>query len=340
MNAIKRGRFAPSPTGPLHIGSLVTALASWLDARANGYSWYVRIEDVDHAREEPGASELILEQLQKHGLHWDHWTGEGADAHGVLFQHRRENAYQNVLASLIANGRAYPCTCSRKRLQYAVDNGKTKHNADGEILYPGFCRPQQVLPCTSDEAERLYELHNHSGVSWRFLNSDGDDFVLRRADGFWAYHLATVVDDEFQSINHILRGEDLLQAAPRHTSLRAALGYREPVLQHVPLVRNDQGEKLSKQTRAPSLRTDHQDMIRMQLDLAWSHLELTMAIGWLERVRGVWQQLRLQPLGLPPRMAGTVRGARRMPEGDVRDVTEAGDAAPGVASGAAFGAAF
>lgn len=336
MNIIKRGRFAPSPTGPLHVGSLVTALASWLDARANGYLWYVRIEDIDHAREEPGASELILEQLQRHGLHWDRWSGEGADAEGVLFQHRREAAYRDALIALITAGRAYPCTCSRKRLQYAVDNGKTKHNADGEILYPGFCRPHAISACSIAEATHLYELHNHTGVSWRFLNPDGDDFVLRRADGFWAYHLATVVDDEFQCINTILRGEDLLQAAPRHTALRAALGYREPIVFHVPVVRNEQGEKLSKQTRAPALRTDSVDIIRMQLDLAWSHLEITMAIGWIERVRGVWQQLRIQPLGLPPRIAGTARGARRIPEDGARDVTGAGDAAPGAALGAAF----
>ena len=204
MNTIRIGRFAPSPTGPLHIGSLVTALASWLDARANGHLWYVRIEDVDHAREEPGASELILEQLQMHGLHWDHWTGEGADARGVLFQQRREAAYLKALIALIAAGRAYPCTCSRKRLQYAVENGKTKHNADGEILYPGFCRPASILTCSLDEAAQLFNLQSETGTSWRFLNPNGDDFVLRRADGYWAYHLATVVDDSFQCITHTI----------------------------------------------------------------------------------------------------------------------------------------
>lgn len=339
MNTIRIGRFAPSPTGPLHIGSLVTALASWLDARANGHLWYVRIEDVDHAREEPGASELILEQLQMHGLHWDHWTGEGADARGVLFQQRREAAYQKALIALIAAGRAYPCTCSRKRLQYAVENGKTKHNADGEILYPGFCRPASILTCSLDEAAQLFNLQSETGTSWRFLNPNGDDFVLRRADGYWAYHLATVLDDSFQCITHILRGDDLLQAAPRHTALRLALGCSEPVVFHVPVVRNEQGEKLSKQTRAPSLRTDHEDIIGLQLDLAWSHLEISMPMGWLERVRGVWQKLRLQPLGLPPRMAGTARGARRMPEEAVRDVTGAGDVAPG-AMGSVLGVAF
>lgn len=315
-----RGRFAPSPTGPLHMGSLATALASWLDARSNGYEWLVRIEDIDTPREEPGAAAQILHQLKSHGLHWDYWNGDGSVAEGILYQSHRDTAYREVLISLIARGLAYPCTCSRKKLQYAVDAGKTKHNPDGEILYPGYCRPAaeysvkqeearaalhaalQATPLglkpsahqaqANKQADMLFREQDHEGVSWRFRNPNGDDFVLRRADGFWAYHLAAVTDDEFQGITTIVRGDDLLHAAPRHTVLRAALGYAEPKVFHVPVVRNDLGEKLSKQTLAMPLRTDNAETIRLQLECAWSHLELTMPIGWVERVRGVSGLLR------------------------------------------------
>ncbi len=300
----RRGRFAPSPTGPLHLGSLATALAGWLDARANGYQWFVRIEDLDTPREEPGAADVILHQLRCHGLYWDPWLGEGTDAHGVLFQSRRHDAYQAALKTLLTQGRAYPCTCSRKRLQAAIDFGKTRHNPDGEILYPGFCRQETIEPRSKAEAENYFASHNQLGTAWRFRSDTGDDFVIRRADGFWAYQLAVVVDDGFQGITHIVRGDDLFHAAPRQTELRAALGLREPVVHHVPVVRNDQGEKLSKQTLALPLRTDDADMIRMQIECAWSHLELNMAIGWIARVGGVARRLiqELKRASSPPKI--------------------------------------
>lgn len=288
------GRFAPSPTGPLHLGSLATALASWLDARANGYAWYVRMEDLDTPREDPGAAQIILEQLRRHGLTWDHWSLPQDRApetqHGVLFQQDRLAVYQDVLDGLVAEGRAYPCTCSRKKLQIAVDSGKTRHNPDGEILYPGFCRPAVTTTDrpTSPPVDRAR--FQQEGTSWRFRNDNGDDFVLKRADGFWAYNFAVVIDDAFQGITDIVRGDDLFHAAPRHAALRKALGYPEPRLLHVPVVRNDQGEKLSKQTLALPLRTDNSETIRLQLECAWSHLELTMPIRWLARVRPMWQR--------------------------------------------------
>ncbi len=296
----RRGRFAPSPTGPLHLGSLATALAGWLDARANGYLWFVRMEDLDTPREEPGAAAVILHQLRCHGLHWDPWVGEGANAQGVLFQSRRHAAYQTALETLIAKGRCYPCTCSRKRLQAAIDSGKTRHNPDGEILYPGFCRSDIVEVCSREVAADRFAALNQLGTAWRFRSESGDDFVVRRADGFWAYQLAVVVDDSFQGITNIVRGDDLLHAAPRQTELRRALGTIEPAVFHVPVVRNELGEKLSKQTLAPPLRTDDADMIRMQIECAWSHLELTMTIGWVARVRGVAKRL-IQELRRAPK---------------------------------------
>ena len=280
------------------MGSLVTALASWLDARTGGYRWLVRIEDLDSPREEPGAAAEILYQLRCHGLIWDVWTGSCRDADGVLYQSDRTTAYQSALRALITAGRAYPCTCSRKRLQVAVDLGKTFYNPDGEIIYPGFCRPAgSAVPRQSDPDSIMNE-HDRHGIAWRFRNDDGDDFVLRRSDGFWAYHLACVVDDAHQGITHIVRGDDLLCAAPRHKALRRALGYPEPQILHVPIVRNDSGEKLSKQTRAQPLRTDNADTIRMQLECAWSHLEINMPPAWVTRARPAWERLMR---GMSPR---------------------------------------
>lgn len=284
------GRFAPSPTGPLHLGSLTTALASWLDARANGQRWYVRMENLDSPREENGASEHILHQLRCHGLLWDDWSDGTTHPNGVLYQHIRQEAYRTALIGLIATGKAYPCTCSRKRLQAALESGVTRYNPDGEILYPGYCRPNKLQALSIAATEDHFAAYSETGVAWRFRNPNGDDFVLKRADGFWAYNFAVVLDDDFQGITRIVRGDDLFHAAPRHAALRACLGLQDPTLLHVPVVRNEGGEKLSKQTQAPPLRVDNPDSIRMQLECAWSHLELTMPTGWINRVRPMWHR--------------------------------------------------
>jgi glutamyl-Q tRNA(Asp) synthetase len=273
------------------MGSLVTALAGWLDARTNGYQWYLRIEDLDPPREEQGAAELIKAQLRAHGLVWDFWQGAEADEQGVLFQHKRHAAYEEALKKLIAAGMAYSCNCSRKKLQYAIDLGKTRYNPDGEIIYPGYCRPKDANGRSAEQASEAFRSADSTGTSWRFRSGNGDDFVIKRADGFWAYHLAVVVDDAYQGISHVLRGYDLLEAAPRHTALRHTLGFSQPLVQHVPIVKNDQGEKLSKQTLAPALRIDDPEKIRMQLEFAWSHLELMMNQRWLARVRPTWERL-------------------------------------------------
>lgn len=292
---IQRGRFAPSPTGPLHMGSLTTALASWLDARASGGQWFVRIEDIDQPRETPGATQEILKQLRAHGLHWDAWPDDGATQDGVLFQHQRLGAYQDALERLIALGLAYPCACSRKKLQHAIEVGKTQYNPDGEILYPGFCTPATPETRSIDEAAQWFHEHDGEGIAWRFRNHNGDDFVLKRADGFWAYQLAVVVDDAYQGITKIIRGDDLFHAAPRQSALRYALGYHEPDVFHVPVVKNEQGEKLSKQTKAMPLRTDDEKIISLQLECAWSHLELHMSARWVARVRPIYLRLAMQP---------------------------------------------
>ena len=247
-----RGRFAPSPTGPLHAGSLVAALASWLDARAHGGTWLVRIEDVDRPRCVPGADAEILRQLAACGLHPDA---------PPQWQSAREPLYQAALQALVAQGRAYPCACSRKDIEEAwraLGHARPRH---GELVYPGTCRAGlQGRPA------RAWRLRVAPGVvRWtdrRLGPQEQDvaravgDFVLRRADGLWAYQLAVVVDDAEQGITHVVRGEDLADNTARQLLLQAALGLPRPAYLHTPLVRGANGEKLSKQNGAAPLQLD------------------------------------------------------------------------------------
>jgi len=266
-----RGRFAPSPTGPLHMGSLATALASFLDAKSRGDDWLIRIEDLDPPREQAGASEVILNQLRAHGLQSDE---------PVLYQSSRHQAYQEALQRLIDQGLAFGCSCSRSQLEQDLAAGLTRRNADGEILYSGRCRSKP----SGEQAGA-----QPSQQAWRFRSPDGsDDFVLKRADGFWAYHLAVVVDDADQGITRIVRGDDLLLAMPRHGALQAALGLHQPEILHVPVVRNQAGEKLSKQTKAQAIGCD---IPIDNLEQAWHHLQQTMARPWVTSTQPSFERL-------------------------------------------------
>lgn len=238
------GRFAPSPTGPLHLGSLVAALASWLDARAAGGRWLVRMEDLDRPRCDQASADTILRQLEAYGLTWD-----GA----VLYQSQRDGAYAAALDALRQRGAVFACTCSRSQLAQA------RRNAEGEIVYPGTCRLRAV-PRVERHAWRV----RVGEVSVRFddrihgalrqnLASEVGDFVVRRADGLFAYQLAVVVDDAFQGVTQVVRGADLLWNTPRQIHLQDLLGVPTPAYAHVPLVTNAAGQKLSKQTLAPAL---------------------------------------------------------------------------------------
>ncbi|MGA1083619.1 MAG: tRNA glutamyl-Q(34) synthetase GluQRS [Burkholderiaceae bacterium] len=266
-----RGRFAPSPTGPLHMGSLVTALASFLDAKSRGDDWLIRLEDLDPPREQAGASAMILDQLRAHGLQSDG---------PVMRQSTRHQAYQEALQRLIDQGLAFGCSCSRSQLEQDLAAGLTRRNVDGEILYSGRGRSKpggdQDGPQPSQQA-------------WRFRSAEGaDDFVLKRADGFWAYHLAVVVDDADQGITRIVRGDDLLLALPRHRALQAALGLPQPEVLHVPVVRNPAGEKLSKQTKAQAVSTTAPGE---QLQAAWDHLSRCMPGDWIQAVKPSFERL-------------------------------------------------
>ena len=231
------GRFAPSPTGSLHFGSLTAALASYLDARAVAGRWLLRIEDIDPPREKPGASDDILRALETYGLHWD---GE------VLFQHTRHDAYRAALDELHKASLAYPCTCTRKEL------------ADYLPSYPGFCRnrtgtPDKPHAIRMNGQDQSLTFHDRIQQVQTFSLKQLGDFVIFRKDGLFAYQLAVTVDDDWQGITDIVRGVDLLDSTPRQICLQNALGYHTPTYAHLPVITNEQGEKLSKQTCAVPL---------------------------------------------------------------------------------------
>ncbi len=236
-----RGRFAPSPTGPLHFGSLVAAIGSYLDAKFNHGEWLVRIEDLDPPRMVAGASYDILRTLEKLGMEWDS---------EVIFQSQRYQAYQLALSNLTQLAKIYPCTCSRKEI---VDSSIV--GLSGPV-YQGTCR-NGVSHVGRQVALRL-RTHHHPiqfrdilrGSTCQCLERDIGDFVLRRADGVYAYQLAVVVDDASQHITHVVRGADLLDSTPRQIYLQQLLGYTTPTYMHLPVVTNSLGEKLSKQTLA------------------------------------------------------------------------------------------
>lgn len=244
-----RGRFAPSPTGPLHFGSLVAAVGSYLDARSNGGEWLVRMEDVDTPRNVPGAADDILKTLDAFGFEWD-----GA----VLWQSRRLAAYDEALEKLEAAGLVYGCACSRKE----IADSASRPAVDGGLAYPGTCR-NGLPPGRAARAWRLRVgdeqtsfIDRLQGLQAQNLERDVGDFVLRRADGLYAYQLAVAVDDEFQGISDVVRGADLIASTPRQIWLQRCLGYATPRYAHLPVATNAAGEKLSKQTRAPALRID------------------------------------------------------------------------------------
>lgn len=253
------GRFAPSPTGPLHAGSLVAALASWLDARAHGGQWLVRIEDIDPPRCVAGADQVILGQLADCGLNSDS---------PVVYQSRRHDRYRQALDALITQDMAYPCACTRADIAQAharLGWHKARH---GELVYPGTCRPPEgglhgrkgrawrlKVPVPTDPASHWVWEDRALGPQSQNLATEVGDFVIRRADGLWAYQLAVVVDDAAQGVTDIVRGQDLADNTPRQQWLQQALGVSRPRHLHTPLVLTPDGEKLSKQHGAPALDT-------------------------------------------------------------------------------------
>ncbi len=297
-----RGRFAPSPTGPLHAGSLVAALGSWLDARKNGGKWLLRIEDLDTPRCIPGVDHQIQTQLLACGLSWDE---------KIIYQSQRQDAYQGALERLNEHKCLFPCACSRQTIANTLETLGIRTPRNQEMVYPGTCRPPEL---------RSYSIQNPTYLkkAWRLalpetcqvefkdlalgsqsqnLNTEVGDFVLRRSDGLFTYQLAVVVDDAEQGITHIVRGKDLLSNTARQIYLQGLLGYQQPQYLHLPLVLDEHGEKLSKQTLATQINTQDEKHALLELRKAAVYLGLnnlpdsanTTIAEWLLAATLVWR---------------------------------------------------
>ncbi|MEH6649191.1 MAG: tRNA glutamyl-Q(34) synthetase GluQRS [Motiliproteus sp.] len=245
------GRFAPSPTGSLHFGSLLAALASFLDARANRGRWLVRMEDLDPPREIAGAADQILRTLEQFGFEWDG---------PVWYQSLRHPRYQQQLQTLLEQHKAYPCYCSRQQISL-------RHST----IYDGYCRHRPPLDPTAAAAIRLQVKSQLirfkdgiQGLQQQQLDQQVGDFVIRRKDGLFAYQLAVVVDDADQGINQIVRGYDLLDSTARQIYLQQQLGLSTPQYSHIPILVNTQGQKLSKQTYASAIDPDKPEASLLQ----------------------------------------------------------------------------
>ena len=241
------GRYAPSPTGPLHFGSLIAAVASYCDAKAHAGKWLLRIEDLDKPREVKGATEIILRQLDALAFEWD---GE------IIYQSQRTHDYAEALNQLKVQQLLYPCTCTRKE----IADSSTQVGIEG-LVYPSTCLQHPIKPHSpfayrvKTNAKTICFNDNIQGTICQNLSHDVGDFVIKRADGLFTYQLAVVVDDATQGITHIVRGADLLNSTPRQIYLQKLLGFVQPNYAHLPVATNEAGEKLSKQTKAESI--DH-----------------------------------------------------------------------------------
>ena len=291
------GRFAPSPTGPLHAGSLVAALASWLDARAHGGRWLVRIEDIDTPRNAAGAAETILHQLDRCGLRPDA---------PVVWQSHRSAHYERALRQLLAEEWAYPCGCSRRDLaDAAAAAGGALARRHDELRYPGTCRrglhgkPARSIRLLTEPALPAAAAEGGTAIEWfdrrlgrqrQDVASTIGDFVLRRADGLWAYQLAVVVDDAAQGITDVVRGEDLAGSTARQILLQRRLGVATPRYLHTPLVLAANGEKLSKQTGAPPLDLGSPlTALREAAAVLQIRADGTRLAEWLARAVDAWR---------------------------------------------------
>lgn len=283
------GRFAPSPTGPLHLGSLATAVGSFLDARVHHGQWLLRIEDIDEGRCDAASVEHILHTLTRHGMQWqgDLWV-----------QSQRHAEYQAALDQLSTLNLTYPCACTRKE----IDEANAQRAPGENRIYPGTCR--HGMP-SGREARAIRFRCPAEPVKWRDhrlgnfsddLNESSGDFVLKRGDGFWAYHLVVVLDDLASEVTHIVRGEDLTETTARQIALWQALSNTTPppAYWHLPVILAEDGQKLSKQTGA--LAVPEHDPV-LNLNTVWNHFGLgkikaTSAMEWLELAAPVWANYR------------------------------------------------
>lgn len=266
------GRFAPSPSGELHFGSLIAALGSYLHARAAQGQWLVRIDDLDPPREIAGSADSILATLERFGLHWD---GE------VVWQSKRHDAYRAALDTLRNNGLSYYCTCTRQRISQlgGTYDGHCQHLCLGPEN--AAIRLRQTRPVYAFDDDFQGQLHASQSLA-------EEDFIIRRRDGLFAYNLAVVVDDHYQGVNHVVRGADLIEPTVRQISLYQHLGYPQPGYLHLPLAVNESGDKLSKQNHAPGLpQGDPRPVLLKALQFLgqtlpenWQDLTLDLLLRW------------------------------------------------------------
>jgi glutamyl-Q tRNA(Asp) synthetase len=300
-----RGRFAPSPTGPLHAGSLVAALASWLDARAHRGDWLVRIEDVDSPRCVPGADTLILGQLASLGLIPDE---------PPIWQSARSACYESALAHLSGEGWAYPCGCSRSDIAAALAAQGAERERHGDLRYPGTCRgglhgkPARAMRllvtpslATPNEILKIDWHDRRLGAQHQDVTHTVGDFVLKRADGLWAYQLAVVVDDAEQGITHVVRGEDLADNTPRQLHLQHVLALPTASYLHTPLVLGTDGDKLSKQNGAQALDIGQPiEALRSAGEMLDLHVNADDPSSWLDAATAQWAERWLASCSLTP----------------------------------------
>lgn len=253
------GRFAPSPSGRMHLGNVYTALLSWLSVKSRGGRWILRIEDLDPQRSKPEHARMIEDDLRWLGLEWDEGGLEGLGPNGPYVQSQRHHLYEEALDKLKATGLCYPCTCTRADILAT----QAPHESDGRVVYKGTCRPP-VVPSPYEEKtraavrltvpdEEIIFTDRIKGRQTVNLARHCGDFIVRRGDGAWAYQLAVVVDDALMGVTEVMRGDDLLLSAAQQIYLYRLLGYTPPEFAHVPLVCNEAGVRLSKRDRSLSM---------------------------------------------------------------------------------------
>ena len=262
------GRFAPSPSGLLHFGSLVTAMASYLDVKSEEGFWWLRIEDIDKQRSRKDMTKIIKSQLIDHGLSWDKWPELPKENDGIIFQSQRGKIYSQFLHSVISSGRAFSCKCTRKTI--FKHSTRTNCLKSGELRYPGTCRNNKYNKISQVRTIRL-------------VSSNIDDFVLKRInDNAFSYAFAVVIDDYLQNITNVVRGDDLKFTVERNMQLQSFFGFPLQKILHVPVVKDFNGNKLSKQRNEGELRGGK--YIKNQITKSWNYLQKNMPTEWVEKV--------------------------------------------------------